>query len=101
MTMDEQAKVFIKAYFSPELAGDREELNDSLRNSSAEYRKRIKDGLAELLRTRSIPLVKFSRLTDSSYESEDELYADIAASYEAMFGEPAPQYDLPPGDSPN
>ncbi|WP_152360140.1 hypothetical protein [Microlunatus speluncae] len=90
--MNEKALDILAGYFDPESADA--DWRKSLWNSSTEYRESIRDGWAALLRTRTLSLMEFYDLTrtDLEYETEDQVYADIAKAYEHLFGEPAPTY---------
>lgn len=88
--MDDNLESFLASYFSPELAEDRERIHANASNWFPHYRAAVKTGLAELLRTRSLSLDEFCLLTDASYDSEDDVYADIARAYESIFGDSAP-----------
>lgn len=90
--MNEKAMSILAGYFDPETAD--EDWRDILSGWSAEYRETIRSGWAELLQTRSLSLRQFYNLTrtDLDYETEDQVYADIAKAYEHLFGEPAPPY---------
>jgi hypothetical protein len=84
--MDPAVRRFISAYFSEELINDRPEMRTSLDNSSAEHREKIKSGLAEIIRTRSLSPQEFWELTFVMYPDEDALYKEIEDAYEFLFG---------------
>jgi hypothetical protein len=84
--MDPAVRRFIRAYFAEEQTNDRPAMRTSLHNSDLEHREKIRDGLAELIRTRSLSPDEFWELTFVEYPDEDALYKEIEDAYEFLFG---------------
>jgi hypothetical protein len=84
--MDPAVTRFVRAYFSEEQTNDRSAMRTSLHNSRPEHHTKIKDGLAELIHTRSLSPREFWELTFVLYPDEDTLYKEIEDAYEYLFG---------------
>jgi hypothetical protein len=82
--MDERVRNFISAFFGPELHGQWADLKASVLARPA-YRETIRDGLAEILRTRPFNVDDWRRLTYADVATDDEVYAEVAKGYRFLF----------------
>jgi hypothetical protein len=81
---------FITGALSVELAPDHARTRDSLNRSPAEYQETIRNGLAEIIRTRSLSTLDYLKLTNVEFADEDALYRYLAEEYAFLFGEGVP-----------
>ncbi len=93
--MEQRTKELLWAFFSPETAGEQDDLRRSIRRLSDEHRGAARSGLAQVLRSQSLTVKSFYDITDTDLEieTEDEVYAEIAKAYEFLFDEPAPAFE--------
>ena len=90
---------FLTGYFSEELEDERPRMRSSLANSSDDYRAQVRDGLAELIASRSMSTDEFWRVTWKSFDDEDQMYRELTEAYRFLFGaDPADRKSGAEGD---
>ena len=88
--MNEQVSLFLEGWFSADAKGDPEADRRSIHNSSADYQRTVRDGLAEIIRTRSLTTDEFWEITFVALDSEDELYRQLQEAYDYVYGDDRP-----------
>ena len=85
-----EALSFLKRYFGEETARHRDAMRESYARVRPDARERVRSGLAELIRSRSLSVDDFWRVTWVRFADEDEMYREFEAVYTEFFGDERP-----------
>jgi len=78
---------FLKRYFGEETADHRDSMRDTYSRIRPDVRERIRGGLAELIRTRSMSVDDVWRATWVRFDGEDQMYREFEGVYRAFLGD--------------
>jgi hypothetical protein len=85
--MTDEVFSFLKRYFGEETADYRDSMRETYSRARPDVRERIRSGLAELIRTRSMSVDDFWRATWVRFPDEDEMYREFEGVYQVFFGD--------------